>query len=459
MKQMISLLLSLVMVLALVACSDTTVSTHTPTSSSTTAPAQKPSAEMLEEFSKTATIEETIMVDEDDVRIIATTLDYNDYSAELELTIENNSKKNLCFTSGTLGYSCNSVNGMMVADGYLNCDVAAGKKAMDTISLSYASLQLYGIQEIADIEIGFCAIDENYNYTYFTPRQVTTSASGNYDYSQPRYQETISGTAAQNTFNYEVPFFATDRLYEKSGVAVLSQALIRNSDSEVSLLLEVENQTQDMRIISVSNIVINNLLVNGSNWCKENIAPGKRGIIAINLSSVLDERYMELYGIENIGSIGFDLQQFDIDLNKITEQEAVSIKCADVSPVKTSGEELYNQNGVRIVAKTVLEPASEYDSYFNVLLLAENNSNDIIELNIPFKDLSVNGFMVDYYGSVWELQPGQYALMEIQLSKRDLEQIKVTEANQITQVEFTLKINQGETLLDESKIILNLDNK
>lgn len=30
--------------------------------------------------------------------------------------------------SGSLGYSCNSVNGYMVNDGYLNCDVANGKK-------------------------------------------------------------------------------------------------------------------------------------------------------------------------------------------------------------------------------------------------------------------------------------------------------------------------------------------
>ena len=50
----------------------------------------------------------------------ATELSYTDYSAELNLLIENNSDKNLSFISGSMGYSCNAVNGYMVNDGYLN---------------------------------------------------------------------------------------------------------------------------------------------------------------------------------------------------------------------------------------------------------------------------------------------------------------------------------------------------
>ena len=47
-----------------------------------------------------------------------------------------------------MGYSCNSVNGFMVDDGYLNCDVANGKKANDTISFSYDELMLYALAKL-----------------------------------------------------------------------------------------------------------------------------------------------------------------------------------------------------------------------------------------------------------------------------------------------------------------------
>ncbi len=476
MKKHISILLAIALILSLAACgtsndvppkesgnepvvipenAEKPVDTDKP--EETPEPTPEPPTDKLEAFSKTATIEETVMVDESNVRITATGLTYNNYAVELELTIENNSDKDLSFTSGSMGYSCNSVNGMMVADGYLNCDVAAGKKAMDTISLSYDALQLYGIQEIADIEIGFYTTDDDYNHTYFTPRQVTTSAYENHDYGWLSYQETITGAAAQNTFDYEIPFFATDKLYEQDGIVVVSQVLIKNADGEFSLLVELENQTQDLRIVSVSDIFINDLLVEGSRWSSDTIAPGKREVMDIELSSVLDERYWELYGIEDVGSVGFALQQSDIEWNALTEPEPVVISISGAGTIDMSGEELYNQNGIRIVAKTVLGPASEYDSYFNVLLLAENTANDTMKLEIPFNVMSINGFMVDYYGKTWELQPGQCALMEIQLFDSDLEEIKVTEADQITQMEFALEIKQGKTLIDAPTITMVCD--
>lgn len=142
-------------------------------------------------FQKTATVTETVLVDECDVRITATELSYSDYSAELALTIENNSEKDLSFTSNTVGYGCNSVNGYMVKDGYLNCDVAAGKKANDTISISYDTLMLYGIFEIADMEIGFNISDSDYNHIYSGVGQVRTSASDGYAYDLPSYRESI----------------------------------------------------------------------------------------------------------------------------------------------------------------------------------------------------------------------------------------------------------------------------
>ncbi len=78
---------------------------------------QSQPAETLGEFNVDATLAETVLLDEGGVRITANGLSYTAYSVDLELTIENNSGKNLSFVSGSLGDSCNSVNGYMVNDG------------------------------------------------------------------------------------------------------------------------------------------------------------------------------------------------------------------------------------------------------------------------------------------------------------------------------------------------------
>lgn len=73
--------------------------------------------ELAPAFDPTATLEETVLVDEDNVKITATGLKYTAYEVKVSLTIENNTDKSLSFRSGTMGYSCNSVNGYMVDAG------------------------------------------------------------------------------------------------------------------------------------------------------------------------------------------------------------------------------------------------------------------------------------------------------------------------------------------------------
>ena len=161
MKKTFAIILTIAMLLSMVACSNTTTTSEsssnqteitttiseeptTEPSESTTSPTTAP-VEELATFKKNATIPETVLFEENGVKISATALNYGNYSVDLDLLIENNSEKELSFISGSVGYSCNSVNGYMINDGYLNCDVAAGKKAYDTISFDYDALMLYGI--------------------------------------------------------------------------------------------------------------------------------------------------------------------------------------------------------------------------------------------------------------------------------------------------------------------------
>lgn len=394
-------------VISLVACGNTDVepggTTSAPSQSDNGNSGVKPSEspkqndEKLGTFSKSAALAETIMVDESGVKITATRLSYNNYAVELELTIENNSGKDLSFISGSMGYSCNSVNGYMVADGYLNCDVANGKKANDAISFSYDALMLYGISEIADIEIGFDISDDDYNHTYTGPRQVKTSVFGSYDYSKEFYQETITSRAAMNTFTYDITYFSQDNLYNENGVKLLSSGLMVNRDGDTALLMELENTTNEIVYVSTSDIALNGLIVTSSTWSSDAINPGKRCIVDVDISSVLDSEYWEIYGIKTIDSVSLSLTQRNSDGNNITEAVPVNIIVPNTkSEFDASGTEVYNANGLRIVSKTVLEDSSEYSADMYVLLLAENSSGKKLSIDDVYDSLSVNGFMTDY---------------------------------------------------------------
>ena len=468
MKKILSLLLIFCLIFSLVACGSNTDNEgsvgneqQTENNSSETTPSDEKSVqsdEKLGTFNKNASLAETVMVDEGGVKITATGLNYTNYSVELELTIENYSGKDLSFISGSMGYSCNSINGYMVSNGYLNCDVANGKKANDIISFNYDGLMLYGINEIADMEIGFDMSDDDYNHTYSGPRQVKTSAFDTHDYSKNCYQEIITSRAAMNTYDYDITHFSQDALYDVNGVKLLSSGVMINQDGETALLLELENTTSDMVYVSTSDIAINDLVVSSSTWSSDAINPGKRGIVDVEISSVLDSEYWSIYGIKEIGSVALSLSQHNSDGNDIADKTSVEIIVPGVkAKYDVTGDEVYSNGGLRIVAKTILEDSSEYSSDMYVLLLAENKSGKTLTIGDVYDSLSVNGFMIDYSYYSKELADGECAVLEIKLWESSLEDNKIGSVSDVKEVEVGFEIKEGRNTIDEPAINIAFD--
>ncbi|MCI8601680.1 MAG: catabolite control protein A [Oscillospiraceae bacterium] len=416
------------------------------------------SNEELGAFNKNASLAETVLVDEGGVKITATGLNYTNYSVELELAIENSSGKDLSFISGSMGYSCNSINGYMVSGGYLNCDVADGKKANDSIGFDYDELMLFGINEISDMEIGFDMSDKDYNHTYSGPRQVKTSAFDAHDYSKDYYQETIASRAAMDTYHYDITHFSQDALYDVNGVKLLSSGVMINRDGETALLLELENTTSDMVYVSTSDIAINGLVVSNSIWSTDAINPGKHGIINVELSSVFNSEYWDIYGIKDVGSVTLSLSQRDSEGNDITDKSSVEVVVPDVkAEYDATGKEVYNNGGLRIVAKTLLEDPSEYSSDVYVLLLAENKSGKTLSIDDVYNSLFVNNFMTSYFYSGRELADGECAALEIELRGNSLEENKIASASEIKEIEVKFEIKEGRTTIDEPTVKISFE--
>ena len=450
--KLMSVLLALAMLGTLTACGSSNGNQPSSESNAPASEAPEKSNETLGLFNKNATLDETVMVDEGGVKITATGLTYTNYSVELGLTIENNSGKNLSFISGSIGYSCNSINGYMVEEGYLNCDVANGKKANDTIQFSYDTLMLYGIDEIADLEIGFDMADDDYNHTYSGPRQLKTSIFDSHDYETNHYQATIASQAAQNTYGYEMLQFSQNALYEQNGVKMLSSGVMRR-DEAYMLLLELENTTDSMVHVVLSDLGLNGLKLSSSDEAGIGIYPGKCGIINVRLSSVLDQAYWGEYGMTDVGAVSLSLGQYNEEQVEIGQKVPVEITLPDGNATfDASGKEVYNSNGLRIVAKSVQEQKDSGDLF--VLMLAENNSGKTLTLDDAYDSLSVNGFMTDYYCDSQELKNGESAVLVIRLQESSLEENQITSASNIREIEVGLEIQEGYTTIDEPTLML-----
>ena len=262
-------------------------------------------ADTLKAFDKNQKIEETVLMDENNVKITATELGYSDYAAELHLLIENNSSKEYSFVSGAIGYSCNAINGYMVADGYLNIDVPAGGKAEDTVEFSLSELRLYGINQIADIQIGFMIRDEEYNDFYSGPRSVRTGAAEKYDYGKDTYLEAIKNNVVRAVYHYEIEYLSEDVLYDSGGMKVNSAVLVTNKKKKKVLFLEVQNNSEDLVSAVIKNVVINEETNYEYLWSGTLVNPGAKAVIDISADSVLSAVDIEEATVTEISSIAF----------------------------------------------------------------------------------------------------------------------------------------------------------
>lgn len=449
-RELMSGLLALTMVGTLTACGGTTGNQPTTESSTPSGEVSDSTEEKLGEFKKTATLTETVMVDEGGLKITATGLNYTEFDVELELLIENNSGKELSFRDGKVGYGGNAINGLMIGSGSLWCDVGDGEESNEAISYSYDELMLFGIDEIADLEISLTAEDEEYETVYEGVHQLKTSAFDTYDYETDHYQEAMTSKASQNTFEFETKYFSKDSLYEQNGIKLLSSSVIIQ-DGDYFILLELENTTDNMVHVEISDIALNGLKLSSDEEGVTSLFAGKRGILLTTPTIIVDQAYWSEYGITEVGSASFALTLYQEDLEVIGEKAYVELTISDQNATfDASGEEVYNSNGVRMVSKSV----QEEDGDLLVLMLVENTSGNTITISEVYDSFSVNGFATDLWFFDLEVNNEESSVMILEVPDTYLEGTEVTSASDVEEIEVGFEIEEGYTTIDEPTITL-----
>ncbi len=390
------------------------------------------------DFNTDGTIEETILYDENDVKITANELTYGGYSAELKITIENNSDTDISVKSNTLAYSCNSVNGYMIPEGYMNKEIGAGKKAIEKLSFGFSEMMIYGIFEIADIEVGF-DIDnaDGEDIAETGPVPIKTSLYESHDYSGDPYAETVTSEKTSNTVGYSVDEFIKNDIYDDGALKIISALSIAKGD-EKAVMIEIENVCGEPAYARFSDICVNGVCFKSGSFSGDTVYPGKRAVHVLSLNNIVSEEQQEVLGINGFGNLSFVFGGFDWSEYDYAYSENVEIKFKDAEDTDMSGTEILNEGGLRAVYKG--KYTDQLDD-INLLFLVENQSGENYTLDIG-DSLSVNGFAIGGFNYSRTIYDKTVGVFEVSIGKRELEDVDISR-DDVSEAEFTLEYKKS----------------
>ena len=235
-----------------------------------------------------ATIEQTVLVDEADVKITANSLEYDDIVGPyLKLLIENNSDLDLTVQTNYV-----AVNACMVEHS-MYIDVPAGKKANADLYFDRYDMAASGITDIADIEVSFHLTEqdkwEEYLDTDFI--RIETSLADEFEY-------TIDESG--------------DVIYDANGIKLIHKGW--STDEEgwwPGAIILAENNTDQNVTISTRNVSINGYVVDPLYY--EDVCANKRSVDAVSIfQSDLAENGIESVEVLELTFEILDLATYDL---------------------------------------------------------------------------------------------------------------------------------------------------
>lgn len=238
-------------------------------------------------------------------------------------------------------------------------------------------------------------------------------------------------------------------LFEQDGLKVTATEYVTDSIWGDGIKLLVENDGTSDIGLACNAVIVNDYMI--TDLLSTTVAAGKKDYETLYLSS----SGLKAAGIENVGKVEIYFHTFDADsYSTISNIDCVTIKTSAYDSMDTTpndaGQELYNEDGIRIVGKYVDE-----GSFWGtaLLLYIENNSgkNRVIQCD----DMSVNGFMVTplFSSTVYD---GKKAIDEITLMSSELEENGITS---IDQIELRFKIIDDDFMNSKETDIISFSTK
>ena len=248
-------------------------------------------ASEAEQETQDVTLAETVLFDQDGICITATGLSTDSlFGPELNLLVENDSAQNIVVQPNYC-----MVNGYMM-DGLLSADVAAGKKANDTLDFLSNALARCGIETITDIELDLVVSDgDSWQTLYETgPVILQTSAAG-------QYTQTYDDSG--------------EEIYNQNGIRVVAKSV--NDDLfGMGIKFYLENNTDKAVIVNADNVSVNGYMM--TDLFYSDLAPRSHAVDTLTLlGSELEDNH-----IDTITDAELSLQITDADYYQTIDSTA-----------------------------------------------------------------------------------------------------------------------------------------
>lgn len=249
-----------------------------------------------EDITTEITIEEQVLYDENDIKITATGLEDSWLGTELQILIENNSSQSITIQARNA-----NVNGYMVPT-VMSADVAAGKKANDSLTFETSGLKECGIDNIATMEFLFHIFDSESWDEIVDTDVITVETSIAESYTQA-YDD--SGEV----------------LVDTDGIKIVGKGLsAEDSFWGPGVILYIENNSDQNVTIQVRDVSVNGFMVDSS--MSEDVVAGKKAMSAVQFFST----DLEENAIDDITDVELYFHIFNLESwDTIFDSDVISI--------------------------------------------------------------------------------------------------------------------------------------
>lgn len=202
-------------------------------------------------------------------------------------------------------------------------------------------------------------------------------------------------------------------LVDQDGIVVTATEYVTDSIWGDGIKLLLENNSDKDVTVGCNALIVNDYMI--TDLFVSEVAAGKKSNETLYLSST----QLKAAGIENVGKIEIYFHIYDPStFDTVFDSECVTIETSAYANMDTTPNdartELYNQDGIRIVGKTVDE-----NSFWGtaILLYLENNSGKNVGISVD--DMSINGFMMSPFFST-TVYDGKKSINDITVFSSDL---------------------------------------
>lgn len=203
-------------------------------------------------------------------------------------------------------------------------------------------------------------------------------------------------------------------LIDGNGIKITAKEYVSDSIWGDGIKLLIENSSDKDYTVGCDALIVNDYMI--TDLFASEIAAGKNA----NETMYLSSSELKAAGIDSVGKIEMYFHAYDSEMNYLFQNEYTEIQTSEYANMDTTpndtGMELYNENGIKIVGKTVDE-----NSFWGtaILLYVENTSGKNVGISVD--DMSINGFMMSPYFST-TVYDGKKAIDDITVFSSELEE-------------------------------------